>query len=161
MATTPVEPNPTTVLILGEASRAVDAQFAQIDSLNTRAQQLLGFAGIVISVVVGLGAQNETVPAVLLGIGVGIFALVAVLGLRAWGIYGYRRDPAPRPLWESFRNWPTDWLREQLIWNLIASHEHNARAIDAKLIYLRRTQFLLAVEVAYLAAVLVALPFIA
>lgn len=160
MATTPVEPNPTVALILDQVSAAVDGQFAQIESLNTRAQQLLGFAAIVVSVVVGLGAQNETLPAVLLGVGVGIFSLVAGLGLRAWAIYGYRRDPSPRPLWERYRNWPAEWLREQLIFNLVESFEHNARAIDAKLIYLKRTQYLLAIEVAYLAAVLVALPFL-
>ena len=82
-------------LILDQVSRAVDRQFDQIDSLNNRAQQLLGFSGVILGLVVGLRAEKGAAPAVLFGLGVAIFLVVVGFGLRAWAIHGWRRDPSP------------------------------------------------------------------
>ena len=49
---------------------------------------------------------------------------------------------------------------EQLIYNLVASHDANVATIERKLTYLRRTQRLSAFEVTYLAVVLIALPYL-
>ena len=54
-------------------SRAVDRQVDQIDSLNNRAQQLLGFSGVILGMVVGLRAEKGPAPAILFGLGVAIF----------------------------------------------------------------------------------------
>jgi hypothetical protein len=161
MPTSPDDPDPeTTLLVYEQVNAAVDAQFQQIASLNERALQLLGFAGVVISIVVGLGAEKDTLRAALLGVGVVIFAVTAAYGLEAWRIYGWRRDPRPRALWGRYRLWGADWLRQQMILNLIQSFEHNERAIDQKVKLIKRTQKWLAVEIAYLTSLMIALPFL-
>src|SRR5947207_892632 len=112
----------TTLLIYDEVQRALDRQFEQIQLLNGRAQQLLGFSAIVVGVMIGLRPPTHGwVSTLLFAIAFLFLMLVVFCGYQAWSIRGWRHDPQPRKLWERYRLWPDAWLRQQLILNWIAS----------------------------------------
>ena len=127
------EPGDETLrLIYGEIEGALARQFDQIQILNGRAQQLLAFAGGVLGIVVALRPPNDdVVVAVLFGVAVGIFLVIAWLGYRSWSIVGWRRDPDPRRLWGRYRLWPEGWLRQQIILNWVDAFDQNRLSIDA------------------------------
>lgn len=136
-------------------------QFDQIESLNARAQQLLGFAAITLGLVVTLRPPTtEWQITALFSFALIIFACLAAAGLYAWGIQGWRHDPEPGPLWERHRGRSAEWLRHQIILNRIASVNQNGIAIEDKLFWIRWTQRLLAVEVLYLVALTIARPYV-
>jgi hypothetical protein len=156
------EPTPETLsLIYNEVEVQLDKQFEQIDSLNARAQQLMGFAAGVLAIFVGLRppTDNGAVSAMYVG-AIVIFAILVYKGYEAWRIVGWRRDPQPEALWRKYRLWPDGWLRQQIIWNWIASGDENQAAIDKKVSALRTTQLLLAIEVGYLVLTLILRPYI-
>lgn len=156
-------PDAKSLLLIYETIEAeLDKQFSQIDSLNTRAHQLLGFAAIALGVVVTLRppAENRLIS-VLFGLAVLGFAFIAGSGVRAWSLQGWRNDPKPRPLWERHRLRSEEWLRHQIILNRLDAADANAAAIDAKLYWVRWTQRLLAVEVVYLASLVIVAPYLA
>lgn len=158
----PDEPDLSTVkLIYAEIEGALDRQFEQIQLLNSRAQQLLVFAGGILGLVVALRPPTDDVLiALLFGAALVLFGLIVWLGHRSWSIVGWRRPPEPGSLWSRYQLWPENWLRQQLILNWVQSHDANRRSIDAKLHYLRLTQLMLGVEVAYLVAIVIVRPFI-
>jgi hypothetical protein len=143
-----------------EVRAQLDRQFEQIDSLNVRAHQVLGFAAGALALVTGLQPPDGNWRAsVLFGIGIVGFALTGRAAMYAWSVVGWRRDPKPSQLWPAYERWPEGWLREQILLNWIASHVANQLAIDKKVHHLRLSQFFLALEVAYLGAMLMVLPY--
>jgi hypothetical protein len=158
----PPQPEPDTVaLIFAEIAGALERQASQLAALNTRAQQLLTFAGLILGAVITLRPPSSRWPVSLLfAASLVLFVAIAYVGYRAWSLVGLRRDPAPGPLWHRYRLWPEDWLRQQLILNWIEAEAQNERSIDAKLWYLRLTQVLLGLEVVYLAIIVIIRPYI-
>jgi hypothetical protein len=156
------EPEATTVaLIYAEIETQLEKQFEQIGALNARAQQLLGFAGLIFTVIASVRPPSRD-PAISVLFGIALLLFIAVLasGYLAWSIQGWRRDPAAEPLWRRYRLWPEDWLREQIILNWIESQRHNRLSIEAKLFYLRATHVLLGALVSYLVAMLILRPYV-
>src|SRR5947207_10835283 len=93
----------TTLLIYDEVQRALDRQFEQIQLLNGRAQQLLGFSAIVVGVMIGLRPPTHGwVSTLLFAIALLFLILVAIAllflilvvfcGYQAWSIRGWRHD---------------------------------------------------------------------
>jgi hypothetical protein len=158
----PDGPNLETVrLIYAEIESALDRQFEQIQILNSRAQQLLVFAGGILGLVIALRPPtDDTAVAVLFGLALLLFVVIVWLGYLSWSIVGWRRPPEPGRLWSRYQLWPESWLSQQLILNRVKSHDANRRSIDAKLRYLRLTQLMLGAEIAYLVAIVIARPFI-
>ncbi|MCP9485192.1 MAG: hypothetical protein MSC30_05000 [Gaiellaceae bacterium MAG52_C11] len=129
--------------------------------LNARAQQLLGFGAITVSLVVTLRPPTRDVAvSSLCALALVLFACVAGSGLRAWGLQGWRRDPEPRPLWEQHRLRAKEWVEHQIILNRLDAFDANASSIDEKLHWVRWTQRSLALEVVYLIALIVARPYL-
>jgi hypothetical protein len=164
MRDAPREPEPETLeLIFQETRGALAKQFEQIQILNSRAQQLLGFGGLVLGLLIGfrpptLASKYVTLSS--LG-GLALFLAVLLSGGLAWSIVGWRGDPRPRQLWTRYRLWPEGWLRQQLILNWLDALDANQAAIDAKLRYVRLTQGLLGFEVVYLVAIVILRPYLA
>lgn len=158
----PEEPDPETVrLIYAEIERALDRQFEQIHVLNSRAQQLLAFAGGILGLVIALRPPTDDAAiAVLFSLALLLFAVIVWLGHRSWTLVGWRRDPEPGRLWTRYQLWPETWLRQQLILNWVQSHDANRKSIDAKVRYLRLTQLMLGIEIAYLVAIVIVRPFL-
>lgn len=157
----PRPPLDTLELIYAEIAGDLDKQFEQIDSLNKRAQQLLGFAGVTVGLVVSLDPPaRDAFQSFLFGIALVLFASIAGCGLRAWGLQGWRHDPKPRPLWEKHRLRTLEWVQHQVILNRLDAVDANQASIDEKLYWVRWTQRLLAVEVIYLVGLIIARPYI-
>ena len=160
-AALPRPPLDTLGLIYSELAGALDKQFEEIAVLNARAQQLLGFGAITVSLVVTLRPPTrDAVVSSLFALALVLFACVAGYGLRAWGLQGWRRDPEPRPLWEQHRLRTKEWVEHQIILNRLDAFDANTSSIDEKLRWVRRTQRLLAFEVLYLIALIVARPYL-
>lgn len=148
-------------LIYDTVAEELDKQFDQIDSLNSRAHQLLGFAAITVGVVLSLRPPTrDALVSVLFGVALFGFACIAGTGVRAWALQGWRHDPEPRPLWDRHRLRSEEWLRHQIILNRLDAVDENARAVDAKLYWTRWTQRLLALEVLYLVALVITIPYL-
>lgn len=149
-------------LIYETVMKEMDKQLEQIDALNARAHQLLGFAAITVGLVVTLRPPTaDYVVSILFAIALVGFAFIAGAGVNAWALQGWRHDPAPRPLWERHRLRSEEWLRHQIILNRLDAVDENAAAIAAKLYWVRWTQRLLALEVLYLVSLVILTPYLA
>ena len=89
-----------------------------------------------------------------------LFVLLAVTAGLGWSLRGLRRDPLPGPLWTRYRLAPPGWLPQQLILNLIASHDGDQRVLAGKVRYIKIAQVLLAVEVRNLSVLVIVLPYV-
>jgi hypothetical protein len=148
-------------LIYDTIAEELEKQFEQIDSLNSRAHQLLGFAAITVGVVLSLRPPSrDALVSGLFALALVGFACIAGAGVRAWALQGWRHDPEPRPLWDRHRLRSEEWLRHQIILNRLDAVDENANAIDAKLYWVRWTQRLLALEVIYLVALVIVVPYL-
>lgn len=136
-------------------------QFEQNVQLNQRAQQLLGFGGLILGVVLGLTRPaGETDVVVLVAVAIFLFVLLATTAGLGWSLRGLRRDPLPAPLWEHYRLAPAPWLRQLLVLNLIASYDDNVRVLAGKIRYIKVAQGCLAVEVLCLSVLVILLPYV-
>jgi hypothetical protein len=156
----PDQPDLETVrLIYSEVEAALDRQFEQIQILNSRAQQLLVFAGGILGLVIALRPpSDDIVISILLGVALVMFVAIVWFGYRSWSIVGLRRPPEPARLWSRYQLWPESWLRQQVILNWVQSHDANQSSIVGKLRYLRLTQLMLGIEIAYLVTIVVVRP---
>jgi hypothetical protein len=151
----------TLALIYDEIAGELVKQFEQIDALNARAQQLLGFAAITVGVVVTVRPPvRDTSVSILFALALALFACIAGCGLRAWSLQGWRHDPEPRPLWEKHRLRTKEWVQHQIILNRLDAVDVNAASIDEKLYWVRWTQRLLALEVIYLVGLVIVRPYL-
>lgn len=89
-----------------------------------------------------------------------MFVAIVWFGYRSWSIVGLRRPPEPARLWSRYQLWPESWLRQQVILNWVQSHDANQSSIVGKLRYLRLTQLMLGIEIAYLVTIVVVRPFV-
>jgi hypothetical protein len=157
----PRPPLDTLALLYDEIGGELLKRFDQIDALNARAQQLLGFAAITVGLVVTLSApRSDGAVSALFAGGLVLFAFIAGCGLRAWTLQGWRHDPASRALWERHRLRSKEWVQHQIILNRLDAVDANAASIAEKLLWVRRTQRLLALEVVYLVALIIVLPYV-
>jgi hypothetical protein len=163
--TSPVDlrrPSPDALkLIYDEVAGVLEKQFGQIEALNARSQQLIGFAAIAVGILVGLRPPlGGELSAALFGLALLLFAVIAAAGLRAWAVQGWRADPDTRPLWEKDRFRSEEWLRHQIIINRLGAVDDNTTVVAAKLFWIRWTQKRLAIEVLYLSALAIVRPYL-
>jgi pimeloyl-ACP methyl ester carboxylesterase len=158
-----VRPSPETLeLVYDEVQRALDKQFTTVEHLNGRPPHIIGFGGAtMIGLVLALRTPNAHLAALLLTLGaVLIYAAVVLMALRAWSIEAWRSDPQPRTLWEKHGNREIEWVRHQVVHNRLASRDANATAIDRKVKRLRWAYKLFALEIVYVAVLLILRPYI-
>lgn len=147
------------VLLYDTVAEELDKQFDQIDALNARAHQLLGFAAITVGLLLTVRPPTaDYLVTVLFTLALVGFACIAGAGVRAWALQGWRHDPEPRALWDRHRLHSEEWLRHQIILNRLDAVDQNADAIEAKLYWVRWTQRLLALEVLYLVSLVILIP---
>jgi len=124
----------TLTVLYDEARRSLDQQMQLVESLNNRAQQILGFSIVIASVIASVDLR-EGESYWVRGIGLAslvLFAIAAVLGFRAWRFRKYRDDPDPDSLYRGYRHSPEAVMREQVIGNRLKSIEANAETILGK-----------------------------
>jgi hypothetical protein len=156
----PVTPG-TLRLIYDELAQDLDKQFSQIESLNNRAQQLLGLAGLIPTIVVTIGIlRHRVLFTALFAVALASFAGVATLAFLAWRVKGWRADPNAAALWSDFRFEGEEWLRHQVIQNRLQSRAENEKHIQDRLWFLKRAQWGFAASSVYVIVVLLVLPYV-
>jgi hypothetical protein len=154
--------DPETLGVIYDVVRdQLDKQFDQIESLNSRAQQLVGLGAVIFGLVVGLRPPTDHLSVTVLFLfPLAAFGALVFFGHRAWSIGQWRRDPNPGALWGKHGLGRPATLRYQLVGQWIASHETNRAAIEKKLGRVRLTQFLLGILVVCLVVILLILPYV-
>lgn len=124
----------TLALLYDEIGSALAAQHDHVESLNARAQQLLGFATIILAI---LSAVVPTHPGVgtrvLYGIALPVFAVAAYFSALAWRIRGWRFDPSPLALLDNYYLEDERNVREKVIANRRESFAHNREELRRKI----------------------------
>lgn len=125
-----------------ETRRALDRQIERAESLTSRAQQILGFSIVIVSVIAAIDLRDGESDVVrVLGLAsLALFVLAAALGFLAWRFQSYRDDPDPLGLYKKYRNSEEADARDRVMANLRQAIEVNAvimtrrkRLIDAAL----------------------------
>lgn len=121
-------------MLYDETRRAVDLQLQIVESLNNRAQQLVGFSAVVISVVAAfdIGAGDSRWERAFALAAVGMFALAGGVALHAWRFGQYRDDPDVKKAYADYRHSSEVELRDQLIGNRFGAMEQNDRVMKKK-----------------------------
>jgi hypothetical protein len=128
------EENAVLAVLYEETRRAVDLQLHKVESLNARAQQLLGFSAVIVSIVAAINVDDDTsgwVKALSLAV-LGLFGLCGAVSFFAWRISTYRDDPEPVSLYGSYRGATETEIRDQVIGNRFETLRINNGVIGRK-----------------------------
>lgn len=142
----------TLALLYDETARTLDRQFDTVEGLKDRAQQILGFAAVIISVIAALDINANTAQRVLVVVDLELFGVTAVLAFAAWRFATYRDDPAVNRLYGKYRDTDVDTVRDQVIGNRFVAIEHNKRLIREKTLLIRFALWMLLGATAFLIA---------
>jgi Na+/melibiose symporter-like transporter len=146
----------TLALLYDEIRGALEAQHDHVESLNARAQQLLGFATIILAILAAIVPTHPSVGIrILYAIALLVFGVAAVLSALAWKIRGYRFDPSPLSLWDIYRLEDERKVREQVASNRRDSLADNEKEVERKLKRVKKAEKWLYVGFLYVAAVLI------
>ena len=123
-------PELETVRIIYEAvQRRLDEQFRSNENLDQKIGILIGFDGVILSIVLTLAREAELW---LYGIGIGVNLLAIVLAVFAVNPRDYRFDPQPRSLQEKYSTFALRDVIAQLTSNLVQAYEFNRPRILKK-----------------------------
>jgi len=147
-----VEP-PVLATLYDEIAQALDRQSGQIDRLNERAQQLFGFAAVILTIIAAVAPQDATaLTKIAFVVAIPLFGRAAWSAAAAWRLASWRGDPNVHALWEGRRTDPEEHFRYQVIHNRLDSIASNDKQIAAKLDKVKRAHFWLYCGFVYIAA---------
>lgn len=150
-----VEPSVLAVLY-DEVAQDLERQSAQIDRLNERAQQLFGFAAVILTIIAAVTPRDTTTATkVAFLCAIPLFARAAWLSGSAWIVRSWRGDPDVRSLWGRHRAKPEEHFRYQVILNRFESISANESSISQKLDKVKAGQRWLYGGFIYVAALIV------
>lgn len=154
----PDEPRPsegTLSVLYEEIARDLDGQHGYVDALNQRAQQLFGFATVILAILAGVvPASAGCWTKIAYGVTIPFFALAAFYSGRAWDFRKWGFDPDTRELWKHYRHKSEEHVRHQVIQNRLACLSANETQLNAKLRLVKRAQIWLYLGFAYLVVLL-------
>ncbi|MDX6453814.1 MAG: hypothetical protein QOH16_3863 [Gaiellaceae bacterium] len=147
---------PVLATLYDEVAQALDRQHSQIDSLNERAQQLFGFAAVILTIIAAVTPQDaKTLTKLAFVVAIPLFGRAAWYAAVAWRLASWRGDPDVDALWNRRRADPEEHFRYQVILNRLDSITTNDDRIAAKIETVKRAHFWLYCGFVYI-AVLVA-----
>lgn len=142
-------------MLYDEVQQALSGQHDYVEELNGRAQQLFGFAAVILTVLAGLvPGQSSTFGKVLDLIAVPLFVLAAYFSARAWDFRLWRSDPEVKQLWENYQLKSEEYLRHQVIHNRLECLDENQEQLKTKLGQIKTAQRWLYVGFVYLVGLL-------
>jgi hypothetical protein len=151
-----VADDPETLAILyDEAKRTLDRQFDTVEGLKGRAQQILGFATVIVSILAAFDPAGHGVQRALVVVDLVLFVATGAAAFAAWRFHSYRDDPDAAALVEYYAAETAEKTRRQVIENRLASIEFNARIIERQTLFDRIGTALLVLAGAVLVAVVV------
>jgi len=119
----------TLKIIYESVKEQLNLQIQLIDSLDTKAGVLIGFNGIILSIMLTL-YNKVFIPLFIVGV---IFFLVSMLiAYMGYKTEKFRRDPDPKKLRIKYSSKTVREITEVLIDNMIASFEENSNKIKQK-----------------------------
>jgi hypothetical protein len=146
----------TLALLYAEIAHDLDGQHAYIDQLNQRAQQLFGFATVILTILAAVTPSHpERGTKIAFLVGVPFFVLSAFYSGRAWEFVKWSDDPDVRNLWEKYRGKADEHVRHQVIQNRLASLKDNQEKLELKVMRIKRARLWLYGGFAYLVMLLV------
>jgi hypothetical protein len=148
-------PEGTLAVFYDEIAADLSGQHGYVESLNQRAQQLFGFATVILTILAGVVPEHPgtgTKLAYLLG--VPFFALAAFFSGRAWDFRKWRYDPDVQGLWDRYRGKSEEHVRHQVIQNRLACLKENETKLTTKLRQVKWSQRWLYLGFAYLVGLL-------
>lgn len=144
----------TLTVLYEETRRSLDQQIERAESLNNRAQQILGFSIVIVSVIAAIDLRDGESNLVR-GLGLaslGLFVIAAALGFLAWRFQSYRDDPDPIGLYKKYRNSEEAVTRDQVIGNRSEAIRVNAAIIKRRKRFIDAALWVLVIGVATLVA---------
>lgn len=152
------EPRPsegTLGVLYEEIARDLDGQHAYVELLNQRAQQLFGFATVILAILAGVVPSDTGCwTRIAYGLAIPFFAFAAFFSGRAWEFRRWRYDPDVADLWERYRLKSEEHLRHQVIQNRLQCLIENQKELTAKLKRIKRARLWLYLGFAYLVGLL-------
>ena len=154
----PEEPRPsegTLGLLYEEIVRDLDGQHAYVELLNQRAQQLFGFATVILAILAGVVPAHPGIGTkIAYALAIPLFAFAAFFSGRAWEFRKWRHDPDVAKLWEHYRLRDEEHLRHQVIQNRLACLDENQKELATKLRRIKRARLWLYLGFVYLVGLL-------
>jgi hypothetical protein len=142
-------------VLYDEIGQALSGQHDYVEELNGRAQQLFGFAAVILTVLAGLvPGQSSTFGKVLDLIAVPLFVMAAFFSAKAWDFRLWRSDPDVTQLWENYQLKSEEYLRHQVIQNRLDCLKANEEPLKRKLRQIKTAQVSLYVGFVYLVGLL-------
>jgi SMODS-associating 2TM, beta-strand rich effector domain len=142
-------------LLYDEVSRDLEGQHEYIEALNQRAQQLFGFAILILTILAAVTPSHRgTATKAVFAAGIPFFALAAFYSGLAWEFLKWRLDPDVRVLWDRYRGKSEEHVRHQVIQNRLDCLNDNQGKLELKLKRIKRARLWLYLGFAYLVALL-------
>jgi hypothetical protein len=119
--------------IFDEVSRQIDSQSSRIDALNEKASIILGFSGVILTLLMSSAATialKSWITFISICIAAFLAAVTMVTSALAYGIRKYRLDPDPESLAKGYLDQPLDVVKLQVLSNKIETYKKNERIVD-------------------------------
>lgn len=124
-----------------EIAQSLDRQHDHVDRLNERAQQLFGFAAVILTIIAAVAPGDaSTATKVAFLVAIPLFGFAAWYAAGAWRLASWRGDPDVQALWERRRRDGEEHFRYQVILNRLESIRENDKRIAAKVKTVKRSQ---------------------
>jgi len=147
-------------VVYNEVKERLEVQLRQIESLDSKAGQILFVAGITLGIAaaaqaVALSAASSQWIVVFFSLPVMFYFGSMYFAIRGWVVKEFFRDPDPRPLRDYYLFESPEFTKRRLIAHFISSYEWNQGNIKKKVQNLRIATYLLLGEVLASVVVLV------
>jgi hypothetical protein len=128
--------------VYGTIKDSLEAQQALKNTLENKASMLLGFAGVMLALLIGaretilqLSQSNQ----ILIVTSITLFGLSVLFAIVVTWVRSYRADPNPEALAKNYLTKEPEKTRLQLISNLIGVWKDNKKILERNSVYLRLT----------------------
>lgn len=142
---------PSLDVALQEAKEAVDEQIEEIDAIDDKVGTILGFTGIIFSVIVGSNFRSiysfwSMTPNWSLYLLLGaIFLVLLSISLNVWAyrVKDYSAGPNPEKLIDNYAKKNKKWVKAKLVAIYIKAYEGNEETVEGKTDRLRWSTYAL------------------
>lgn len=130
---------PSLDIALKEAKEAVEEQIQEVDAIDDKVGTILGFTGIIFSVLVGSSFRTifswyNTPTWSLLLLLWAIFLIISSVGLDVWAyrLKDYSAGPDPENILNEYTRRDTNWVKAKLIAIYVKAYEDNEGLVKEK-----------------------------
>ena len=151
---------PSLQIVFEQTEKALDRQFEQVSSLDTKLSILLGAAGIIFAALLSIASTLANVcvsQKVLFGSGTLLILLSLISAALGYRVYRFHRPPNPRVLRTDYIVKEDEETKLSIIDESLSGLDRNQRVIAEKISYIRSAFFFLGSGIMLLAVAFVLL----